>query len=140
MSKDLIEQTWQEVLEGIRHLEYSFKKVQSLNTDPSQLSSEDLETWEGLIARFGRVSDIYLSKYLRALVSHAEPGFRGSFRDYLDQAAKMKIINNVEQWVEIRELRNLSVHEYSKTKVPAIFERVRELTPKLIELKNAKNA
>lgn len=138
MSKELIDQTWQEVLEGIQHLDYSYKKVQKLGTDPSQLSSEDLETWEGLIARFGRVSDIYLSKYLRALVSHAEPGFRGSFRDYLDQAAKMKIIGEVEQWIEIRELRNLSVHEYSKAKVPAIFDRVRELTPKLIALKNTK--
>lgn len=131
----LLAESKSEILEGIQHLEYSYIKAMKLSTELGKLTSEDLETWEGLIARFGRVSDIFLSKYLRTQVSNQEPGFRGSFRDLLDLAEKFRLIDNADFWAQVRELRNSSVHEYSKIKVPLIFAKVRELTPKLIELK-----
>jgi hypothetical protein len=133
--ENLIDEAKIEILEAIGHLEYSLNKVSTLLTDISKLSSEDLETWEGLVARFGRVSDIYLSKYLRSRIQLVEPGFRGSFRDSMDYAEKMRWIDDANLWMEIRQLRNSSVHEYSKAKIPLILERVRELSPHLIALK-----
>jgi hypothetical protein len=136
ITQPLIDESRQEILDGIKHLEYSYNKVLKLSADMSTLSSEDLETWEGLISRFGRVADIYLSKYLRAKILFADPAFRGTFRDHLNQAEKMSLISSAEKWMEIRELRNTSVHEYSKSKIPKIFESVRVNTPLLIQLKN----
>jgi len=130
----LIDEAKSEIFEGLRHLDYSHKKALLLGTDISKLTSEDLETWEGLVARFGRVSDIYLSKYLRTCIMMKEPGFRGSFRDLLDLAEKFKLIDSADFWAEVRELRNTSVHEYSRKKLPLILDRVRELTPELLLL------
>lgn len=135
VSTDLINEMKSEILEGIKHLEYSYKKVDKLTTNIDTLSSEDLETWEGLVARFARVSDIYLSRYIRAKVLHDDPGFRGTFRDFLNQAEKMNLIKDVKMWLEIRELRNTSVHEYSKKKIPLILQQVKDLSPVLIALK-----
>lgn len=134
--QSLIEEAKQEILEGIGHLEYSLNKVGGLSTDTSKLSSEELETWEGLVARFGRVSDIFLSKYIRSRILAVEPGYRGTFRDFLDYAEKMKIIDSADFWMEIREIRNASVHEYSKNKVPILLEQVRKHSPILVEIKN----
>ncbi len=129
-----------EILEGIKHLKYSYNKVQSLTSDISGLSSEDLETWEGLVARFGRVSDIFLSKYIKTYVLSGDPGFRGSLRDFLDQAEKFGIVESADLWMEVRQLRNISVHEYSAGKIPQILNRVRDLTPELLKLEDKVNA
>ena len=133
--ENLINEAKTEILEAIGHLEYSLNKVAHLSSDTSKLSSEELETWEGLLARFGRVSDMYLSKYLRSRIQDVEPGFRGSFRDSMDYSEKMGWIDDVNLWMEIRQLRYSSVHEYSKAKIPLILERVRELSPQLVALK-----
>jgi len=136
MIQGLIEEAKQEIIEGLKHLEYSLNKVKSLSNDPKNLTSEELESWEGLVARFGRVSDIFLSKYLRSRVLAVEPGFRGTFRDFLDYAEKMGLIESANFWMEIRELRNASVHEYSKKKIPLLLERVRESAPMLLKLRS----
>jgi uncharacterized protein with HEPN domain len=53
----------------------------------------------------------------------------------MDYSEKMGWIDDVNLWMEIRQLRNSSVHEYSKAKIPLILERVRELSPQLVALK-----
>ena len=66
---------------------------------------------------------------------HDDPGFRGTFRDFLNQAEKMNLIKDVKMWLEIRELRNTSVHEYSKKKIRLFLQQVKDLSPVLIALK-----
>lgn len=133
--QSLLDETKQEILAAIKHLEYSYAKTQQLSTEVTKLSSEDLESWEGLVARFGRVSDLFLSRYLKTYVLQGDPGFRGAFRDFVDQAEKLNLIDSADQWMSIRELRNISVHEYSKLKIPLILQQVRDFCPKLIDLK-----
>src|SRR4051812_32183203 len=103
-----------QILKGIEHLTYSFRKIQGLSSDPSILSTQDLESWEGFVARFARVSDIFLAKYLRTYVLKGDPAFRGSLRDFVNQAEKLGLVEDVEQWMVIRELRNITAHEYSE--------------------------
>lgn len=125
-----------QILKWIEHLLYSMGKVQSLSSDPSKLSTQELESWEGFVARFARVSDIFLSKYLRAYVLKGDPAFRGSLRDFVNQAEKLGLVEDAEQWMTIRELRNMAAHEYSEKELAKDFEKMKQLAPFLTSLKD----
>ena len=124
------------LIKAIGHLEYSYLKVLTMPTELDKLNEETLETWESFAARFCRVADVFLTKYLRACVLLEDPGFNGTFRDMLHQGEKLSIIDNTETWMAIRELRNISAHEYTDKDLSAFFKHLREEAPQLITLKN----
>ncbi len=134
-TEKLLKEYRNQILKAIEHLSYSYAKVQTLDSNPSYLTTQELESWEGFVARFARVSDIFLSKYVRSFVLRGDPAFRGSLRDFVNQAEKLGLIDNSEQWLEIRELRNMTAHEYSEKDLARSFERMKTLTPILLSLK-----
>lgn len=64
-----------------------------------------------------------------------DPAFDGSFRDTLNRAEKLGLIENIPVWMEIRELRNATVHDYSDSDLEKIFEKFRRFTPLLLDLR-----
>lgn len=101
---------------------------------------ERLETWESFVARFSRVSDIFLSKYIRLKVLNEDPAFRGSFRDFLDMSEKIGLVTSASEWMQVRELRNKTAHEYTRDDLKVVFEQVLKMTPFLLsEMKNQKS-
>ncbi len=125
------------LIKAIGHLDYSYSKVLQLHTELDKLDEETLETWESFAARFSRVADVFLMKYLRACVLLEDPGFNGTFRDMLHQGEKLSIVDNTDLWMAIRELRNISAHEYTDKDLSAFFKRLREEAPRLIALKHS---
>lgn len=123
------------LLKALQHLNYSYNKIQKIPTDPNQLDDEMLEVWESFSARFCRVADIFLTKYVRAYVYLQDPGFNGTLRDFLNQAEKLGLIENVESWMAIRELRNISAHEYTDKDLAEFFLRLKKETPRLLSIK-----
>ena len=97
---------------AITPLEYSFKKVEKSGL-PDENDFELLETWESFSARFSRLSDIFLKKFLRASVMFEEPGFRGSLMDHLNIGEKLGLLSDANRWWVIRSIRNKVVHDYS---------------------------
>ncbi len=97
---------------ALLHFEYSLKKIAQLPTHPDQLDEESLETWESFSSRFSRVVDLFLTKYLRARVLENDPGFRGSVRDFANQGEKLGLLSSADQWMALRELRNIEAHTY----------------------------
>ena len=96
-----------------KRLEYSYKKVLSMNID--QILEEDdeaLEVLESFSGRFGRFSDILLNKYFRLLAKERDPAFKGSAIDLINLAEKEGWIESATTWTRIRQLRNLAVYEY----------------------------
>ena len=73
-------------------------------------------------------------KYLRTLALEQDPAFNGTVRDVLNFAEKFGTIDSAELWMEIRELRNISAHEYLDEKLSAHFKRVRDLTPHVLAI------
>lgn len=118
-----------EVRSALYYLDYSHRKIQTLTTDPGLLDAETLESWESYLARFSRVTDIFLTKYLRSFILHLDPAFRGELRDFVDKAEKAGVIESSDQWMEIRELRNKISHEYTNKELKALFESVKTYTP-----------
>lgn len=108
-----LEQCAMQIKKALRHLSYSYAKVKDLSVTIEDLSDEELESWEGFVARFGRVSDLFLARYLRGIILEGDPGFRGTLRDLVDQGEKLGILDSADTWMTIRELRNPSVHEYT---------------------------
>jgi hypothetical protein len=133
--ESILDMLGKKLLKSIQHLEYSQKKVASLPTKLSHLDEESLETWEGFSARFSRVADIYLGRYLRTKALLDDPAFSGSFRDLLNYAEKFGWIDNTETWFRVRSLRNVMSHEYIEEELEKLLRELRDTAPLLIQLK-----
>ena len=107
-----------------------------MSSNVLEMDDETMETWESFSARFSRTSDVFLSRLLRTVILSGDPGFEGTLRDYVNKAEKLGLIEDAAVWMEIRELRNVTAHDYNETKLSQIYERIRELAPTLIALKN----
>ncbi len=84
-------------------LKHSFEKLhQKSIIEVSEKNLDALEPWEALTARFARVTDIFMSKYLRLKILDLDPAFRGEIRDLLDKAEKSSFISNSDEWMKIR--------------------------------------
>ena len=131
---DLVGYYYTKIVKSIRYLEFTFSRVNNLSTNPELLTDEQLELWDSFAVRFARTSDLFLSKFLKAAAKRDDPAFDGTFRDTLNYCEKLKIIENVPKWLEIRELRNVTVHEYSDQDLNEIFKKLVKFTPELIDL------
>ena len=125
-----------QLLKALDYLDYSYRKVLKLPDNPSELNQETLETWESFTARFSRVADIFMAKYIRAIILHNDPAFRGALRDYINTAEKLGIINDVEKWMTIRALRNISANEYNSEETQEFFKQLKLYAPELLAIKN----
>lgn len=134
LQKNLMDQK-RKLLKAFDHLEYSYRLITDLPTDVPTLDNETLAKWESYTARFARVADFFMSRYLKTAILLQDPGFRGTLRDLLNMAEKMKLIDSTDNWLAIRELRNITVHEYSEDDLGAYFNRLRMEYPKLLAIK-----
>lgn len=110
-------------------LRYSWQKVVPDEIDVSDPLTQ--EVLEAMTARFARLEDIPLKRVLRAVADFelAEPG---RLIDTLNLAEKLGLIDDVAHWIELRELRNLIVHEYELDDLSALHRRVYHSVPSLL--------
>lgn len=123
------------IVQSLKYLEYSYNRTRQMPLQPSKMSDSELEAWDSFTARFARTSDIFLSKYIKAYISADDPAFEGGFVDQLKRAEKLGLLSDVAMWMEIRELRNATVHEYSDQDLEKIFEKIRRFSSHLFELR-----
>jgi hypothetical protein len=125
---------------ALERLFYSYQKVKNLPLSIEAFDDETLETWESFSARFARASDIFLSQYLRVSILLTDKGFQGTMRDFLDMGEKLGLIDDAEAWMGIRELRNISAHEYTEEDLVIVFERLLKECPRLLSIREKINA
>ena len=119
---------------ALAHLDYSYKKVKPLPTNPATMDEEQLEVWESFASRFSRVADIFITRYLRTRVLLEDPAFSGTVRDTLNFAEKKQWVESAEDWLAIRELRNLSEHDYTEEELEIFFKKIKGHAPLLLKL------
>ncbi|MBF0208665.1 MAG: nucleotidyltransferase substrate binding protein [Oligoflexia bacterium] len=141
MNEKLLLKGKRQLLKALNRLQYSYSKIEKLGELAgygaiSDVDDDVLETWEGLSSRFGRAAEIFFNNYLRAQVLLGDPGFRGTFRDLLNQSQKLKLVKDTSIWLKIRELRNKAAHEYDEESLEQFFTDIKKYTPILLELKN----
>lgn len=80
----------------------------------SSLDETQIEHWDQLIFRFGKLQDQLGEKVLPSLLEVlAEPVAGKPFLDQLARLEQLEIIPSVDQWLILRKARNASAHEYT---------------------------
>jgi hypothetical protein len=69
------------------------------------------ERVDAFVARFGRLQDLLGDKLLPAWLKAMEEDV-GAVLENLDRAEKLGLIDGADDWLAVRKLRNLMVHEY----------------------------
>lgn len=139
MNKEYLNRVKEQLLKALGHLDYSYKKIASLPIDPNKLNDETLEMWESFSARFSRVVDLFLMRYLKAIVKDNDPAFDGTLRDLLHQGEKLNLVDDTEKWIFIRGLRNIIAHEYTDQDLEIYLKQLRDECPYLLKLKSVIN-
>jgi len=119
---------------ALQHLSYSYDKILNKTANIAELDEEGLADWESFSARFSRVADIFLAKYVRTCVLIEDPGYKGTMRDFVNQGEKLGIIDDARAWIAIRELRNITVHDYPDEDLAKFLERLRTECPRLLAI------
>jgi hypothetical protein len=130
----LLNEEWSYFLMAEEQLGYSHMQLQNLTVE-SDFSDEELVQMEAYTARFARVLDIYTQKILKT-IDVLEGYGSGSLRDILNRCEKAGIINNANDVLSWRILRNEIAHDYIPSQQRKIFFEVRD---RYIDIKNAVN-
>jgi len=133
-NKNLTGLYYSKITKSLKYLDYSYQRTLHMPLNPSKMNDSELEAWDSFASRFARTSDIFLSKYIKDFLLQDDPAYDGGFVDQLNRACKLGLIENVETWMEIREMRNATVHEYSDQDLEKIFEKFRKFSPLLLAL------
>ena len=131
----LLNETRLKLLKALEHLNYSYNKIIHLPDNLAQMDEEIMQTWESFTVRFSRVSDIFIKHYVKTKIAIEEPGFKGTTRDYINKAEKLALIESAHQWIAIREIRNVSVHEYADEDLTALYQKLKSLCPTLLAIR-----
>ncbi|MDD5226713.1 MAG: nucleotidyltransferase substrate binding protein [Candidatus Omnitrophica bacterium] len=125
----------EQLKKAIRHLEYSYNKTKAFQMIAIENDEEVLEAWEGFSSRFALVVDLYTTKYLKSCILLQDPAFEGSYRDILDQAEKLRLIENAGDFMKMREIRNIHSHDYRDDKLQLFLNDLRTYAPLLLKIK-----
>ena len=98
------------------HLQYSSQQVFGDGKFDTNIFSieNDLafaQTLEAYTSRFCRLQDTVGDKLLPACLAALQETTKAAI-DNLDKAEKLGFLNSVEEWIQVRQLRNKMVHEY----------------------------
>ena len=77
-------------------------------------SVQDLAYSDQIIYRFSKLQDTMGEKLFKSLLLYQGENVNKPFLDILNQLEKMDIIN-VDEWFEIRDLRNEIAHDYKES-------------------------
>ena len=98
----------------------------------AEYTLDELDHFEALSARFARTSDLYTQKLLKSLFMVLGEDVI-SFLDKARLAEKLGVIEEAEDLVAIRDLRNTIAHEYTVANLNEVFRRTLELSDTLLD-------
>ena len=117
-------------------LSWSLARCHSASPEKGRISEpEDLEKFESLSARFVRLYDTLHQKIFR-LIDIIDLDHAGTVRDRINRAEKKGLIEDAQEFIETRELRNSIAHEYQPEALSLIFPQVLTYTPVLLDIAN----
>ncbi len=130
--------TLEQLNAAVRWLERSFKNCAESGIK-TQYSDEEYDAFETLASRFARTTDLIFSKVFRSIDAF-EMEERGTLIDAVNRAEKRGIVEGIEQARELKDLRNVIIHEYIPEDFKNIFDELLALTPAVLKIaENCKN-
>ena len=114
---------------SLEALRYSFSKCNSIK-DADSYNLKEQESFEALTSRFARTSDILTQKIFKTMFSLIQESPK-TFLDAANFLEKIEIVENADDLLNIRELRNQIAHEYVIDDLHALFSDVLQFVPEL---------
>ncbi len=100
-----------------KRLVYSLKHVKKIapftRENIVDATEQEIETIDAFILRFSRLQDILGKKIFRFLLEISGEELVIMI-DVLNKMEKINIINDANEWMNIREIRNFAIHEYAE--------------------------
>ena len=119
-------------------LRYSYKKCSAIKEE-SAYDLEQQESFEALTSRFARTSDILTQKVFKTLFILLQENTK-TIIDVANFLEKLEIVENSDDLLNIREIRNQIAHEYVESDIKALFHDVLRYVPLLEKIiDNVKN-
>lgn len=117
--KQKLEENLTESYAHLKRLEDAFNELKKRYTFPLKkddfsrlsLSIQDLAYSDQCIYRFSKLQDCMGAKLFKAVLLYQGENVNKPFLDILNQLERIDIIN-VDEWFEIRDLRNEIAHNY----------------------------
>lgn len=90
--------------------------------DPTRpYSPDELEPYDALVTRFERTVEVFL-KFFRTVETFETAGSGSTVRDCLGLMARLGLVQDVDVWMEMRELRNRIAHDYLPDRIKGIYD------------------
>jgi uncharacterized protein with HEPN domain len=113
-------------------LVYSYDKCRAIG-EKDEYDLEEQESFEALTSRFARTSDILTQKVLKTLFMLLQENIK-TIIDAANFLEKLELINNADDLLNIREIRNQIAHEYVESDLKDLFLDVLRYVPELIKI------
>jgi len=119
-------------------LRYSYKKCSAIKGE-SEYDLEQQESFEALTSRYARTSDILTQKVFKTLFILLQENTK-TIIDAANFLEKLEIVENADDLLNIREIRNQIAHEYVESDIKELFHDVLHYVPLLKKIiVNVKN-
>jgi hypothetical protein len=85
----------------------------------------ELEAYDSLMIRFLRAYEIFVGNVLKSCDFMFENASLGELKDRLNRAEKREILTNVDEWMNMRRIRNVIAPEYAAEKLYEMDKAIR---------------
>lgn len=133
MSRELLNQQLKLLQKQFYWLKRSYEKCLEIDTNAEVMNPEDYDQIENLCSRYARSIDFLIRKMFRTIDDY-EFENQGTLIDVVNNALKRGLLDDIEMFRQMKELRNDIVHEYINDELSLIFSDVLEYTFKLIAI------
>lgn len=112
----------EKALDAIALVEASLSDIKPYDVE-KYYTPKDREPYDALSSRFSRAVEVCL-KFFRSYEKLMYGENSETIRDLLHQMEKLDFIDSVEQWLEMRDIRNRIVHDYLPDDIKEIYDSI----------------
>jgi hypothetical protein len=120
-------------------LSHSYKKCTEIANPSAEYSLDEQESFEALASRFARSSDLLTQKVLKTFFVLLQEDIK-TVIDGANLLEKLVIIDNADDLLNIRAIRNQIAHDYIKNDLQEFYKEIIEFTPMLEKIADAVKA
>ncbi len=114
---------------SFKALSYSYDKCRAIGKK-SNYDLEEQESFEALTSRFARTADILTHKAFKTLFAILQENVK-TIIDAANLSEKLGIVENADDILNVRELRNQIAHEYINADLTTLFMDVLHYVPEM---------
>ena len=130
--EELLGELYRDLERQLFLLKHSLEKAEKIS-DLENMEADEFDNFETLAIRYSRTIDFLVRKYWRILDS-VEFESQGTLIDVVNRAEKRGLFDDIEEFREMRDLRNEIVHEYISSNLVELFQDIKLFSKKLLEI------